>query len=217
MPIVQALDVVLRHLPSLRMEPIGRSFFSHPRHPPFLLGQGRELWPGYFQSLRPTSGWKLMLNIDVASTAFYTEQSVIDFMCTVLKDNRRHNASHDVTQQDREQFTSRPLRDADRVRFSKEIKGLKIQVAHLPYPRKYKVNGLTKLTAQKQTFPLDDDTLCTVEEYFREKYKLSLQYPHLPCLHVGSPSRNITYPWSYVSLLVDKGALRSYQTCKQHK
>ena len=68
--VVQALDVVMRHLPSMTYTPVGRSFFSAPDgyyHP---LGGGREVWFGYHQSVRP-SHWKMMLNIDVSATAFY--------------------------------------------------------------------------------------------------------------------------------------------------
>jgi eukaryotic translation initiation factor 2C len=189
MPIIQALDVAFRHMSSLRMEPIGRSFFSPPSHP-FLLGQGREVWSGHYQSVRPASGWKLMLNVDVASTAFYTEQPVIDFMCAVLKENRR---DYKVTDEDRHRYTCRPLHDKDRAYFSKEIKGVKIEVTHLPYPRKYKVNGVTRESARDRTFPLDNGTQCTVEKYFATNYA-PLTYPHLPCLHVGSPQRNIFIP-----------------------
>ena len=67
---VQALDVVMRHLPSMTYTPVGRSFFSSPDgyyHP---LGGGREVWFGFHQSVRP-SQWKMMLNIDVSATAFY--------------------------------------------------------------------------------------------------------------------------------------------------
>ena len=80
---IQALDVVMRHLPSMTYTPVGRSFFSSPDgyyHP---LGGGREVWFGFHQSVRP-SQWKMMLNIDVSATAFYKAQSVIDFMCEVL-------------------------------------------------------------------------------------------------------------------------------------
>ena len=191
MPIIQALDVAFRHtcMSSLGMEPIGRSFFSQPKHP-FLLGQGREVWTGHYQSVRPASGWKLMLNVDVATTPFYTEQTVIDFMCAVLKENRR---DYIVTDDDRRRYTSRPLSDKDRAHFSKEIKGIKIEVTHLSYPRKYKVNGVTRESARDRTFPLDNGTQCTVERYFAENYA-PLKYPHLPCLHVGSPQRNIFIP-----------------------
>lgn len=60
---ILALDVVMRHLPSMMYTPVGRSFFSSPEgyyHP---LGGGREVWFGFHQSVRP-SQWKMMLNID---------------------------------------------------------------------------------------------------------------------------------------------------------
>ncbi|KAB1268102.1 Protein argonaute-4 [Camelus dromedarius] len=60
---VQALDVITRHLPSMRYTPVGRSFFSPPEgyyHP---LGGGREVWFGFHQSVRPAM-WNMMLNID---------------------------------------------------------------------------------------------------------------------------------------------------------
>ena len=59
---IQAMDVVMRHLPSMTYTPVGRSFFSSPDgyyHP---LGGGREVWFGFHQSVRP-SQWKMMLNI----------------------------------------------------------------------------------------------------------------------------------------------------------
>lgn len=82
---VQAMDVILRHLPSMNYTPVGRSFFSSPGsggpgshyaavsragaggayHNPVdsKLGGGREVWFGFHQSVRP-SQWKMMLNID---------------------------------------------------------------------------------------------------------------------------------------------------------
>lgn len=77
---VQAMDVILRHLPSMRYTPVGRSFFqppatgmghhgaAGPSGAPYhtgdsKLGGGREVWFGFHQSVRP-SQWKMMLNID---------------------------------------------------------------------------------------------------------------------------------------------------------
>ncbi|XP_016400015.1 protein argonaute-1 [Sinocyclocheilus rhinocerous] len=105
---VQALDVAMRHLASMRYTPVGRSFFSPPEgyyHP---LGGGREVWFGFHQSVRPAM-WKMMLNIDVSATAFYKAQPVIEFMCEVL----------DIRNIDEQPKT---LTDSQRVRFTKEIK-----------------------------------------------------------------------------------------------
>ena len=44
---------------------VGRSFFTPPvggsGHP---LGGGREAWTGYYQSVRPSMGWTITLNMD---------------------------------------------------------------------------------------------------------------------------------------------------------
>uniref|UniRef100_A0A1I8HD05 Protein argonaute-2 n=1 Tax=Macrostomum lignano TaxID=282301 RepID=A0A1I8HD05_9PLAT len=52
---VNALDVIMRHLPSMQYTPVGRSFFQQPEldstdHP---LGSGREVWFGFHQSSFP--------------------------------------------------------------------------------------------------------------------------------------------------------------------
>lgn len=190
MPMIQALDVILRSLPSLRMVTVGRSFFSPPKYPSYL-GGGREVWSGYYQSVRPAMGWKLMLNVDTAATAFYTEQSVFNFLCTTL----RRDTTEALTDSDRQHCMGRELADWERKKFSREIKGLKIVVTHLSYPRKYRVNDLTRCSAREQTFPLQDGSPCTVEKYFRETYpKSPISNPHLPCLHVGSKDRKVYLP-----------------------
>ncbi len=182
---IQALDVVMRHLPSMTYTPVGRSFFSSPEgyyHP---LGGGREVWFGFHQSVRP-SQWKMMLNIDVSATAFYKAQPVIDFMCEVLD-------IRDVNDQ------KRPLTDSQRVKFTKEIKSLKIEITHCgQMRRKYRVCNVTRRPAQMQSFPLQLDNgqtvECTVAKYFLDKYKMKLRFPHLPCLQVGQEHKHTYLP-----------------------
>ena len=194
MPLVQALDVIMRHVPSMKMESDNRSFFSCPAHP-YNFGQGLEVWPGYYQSVRPTMGCRFMLNLDISSTAFYTEQSVIDFMCTLLRGGKGKDATSKLTQQDRERYTRGPMSDADRKQFAKGITGVNIKVTHLPYPRKYKVVGVTRFSAQEQTFQLDTSRKMSVADYFKETYpKSPLSFSYLPCLHVGQKAKNVYIP-----------------------
>ncbi|KRZ78210.1 Protein argonaute-4 [Trichinella papuae] len=109
---VLAIDVILRHLPSLRYTPVGRSFFTPPQtYTESKLGGGREVWFGFHQSVRP-SQWKMMLNIDVSATAFYRSMPVIEFLAEVLDLPMQALAER------------RSLSDAQRVKFTKEIKGL---------------------------------------------------------------------------------------------
>jgi len=181
----QALDVVMRHLPSMTYTPVGRSFFSSPDGYSHALGGGREVWFGFHQSVRP-SQWKMTLNIDVSATAFYKAQPVIEFMCEVLEiQNLNENR--------------KPLSDSHRVKFTKEIKGLKIEITHCgSMRRKYRVCNVTRRAAQMQSFPLQlengQTVECTVAKYFYDKYKLRLKYPHLPCLQVGQEHKHTYLP-----------------------
>jgi len=51
---IMALDVLIRHKPSLLFVPVGRSFFT-PEHKKQLSGP-LEAWRGFYQSARPTLG-----------------------------------------------------------------------------------------------------------------------------------------------------------------
>ena len=47
-----------------RLTSVGRSFFTQPRATECTpLGGGREVWYGYYQSVRPTM-WSMTLNLD---------------------------------------------------------------------------------------------------------------------------------------------------------
>lgn len=164
---IQALDVVMRHLPSMTYTPVGRSFFSSPDgyyHP---LGGGREVWFGFHQSVRP-SQWKMSLNIDVSATAFYKSQPVVEFLCEIL----------DI--RDTNDIQRKPITDSQRVKFTREIKGLKIEITHCgSMRRKYRVCNVTRRPAQLQSFPLQlengQTVECTVAKYFLDKYKMKLR------------------------------------------
>ncbi|KAF1767277.1 hypothetical protein GCK72_007236 [Caenorhabditis remanei] len=190
---VKAVDVILRHLPSLKYSPVGRSFFSPPAgyetgqsYPESKLGGGREVWFGFHQSIRP-SQWKMMLNIDVSATAFYRAMPVIEFLAEVLELPIQALAERRV------------LSDSQRVKFTKEIRGLKIEINHCgTMRRKYRVCNVTRRPAQTQTFPLTLENGSSIEKtvlkYFQDKYGLTLKYPHLPCLQVGQEAKHTYLP-----------------------
>lgn len=196
---IQAMDVVMRHLPSMTYTPVGRSFFSTPEgyfHP---LGGGREVWFGFHQSVRP-SQWKMMLNIDVSATAFYKAQPVIEFMCEVLE--LREPAEQ-----------RRVLTDSQRVKFTKEIKGLKIEITHCgSMRRKYRVCNVTRRPAQLQSFPLQlengQTVECTVAKYFLDKYKMKLRYPHFPCLQVGQEHKHTYLPLEVCNVVAGQRCIK---------
>ncbi|KPP63383.1 hypothetical protein Z043_118368, partial [Scleropages formosus] len=196
---IQALDVVMRHLPSMRYTPVGRSFFTPSEGCSNPLGGGREVWFGFHQSVRP-SLWKMMLNIDVSATAFYKAQPVIEFMCEVL----------DFKSIEEQQ---KPLTDSQRVKFTKEIKGLKVEITHCgQMKRKYRVCNVTRRPASHQTFPLQQENgqtvECTVAQYFKDKYKLILRYSHLPCLQVGQEQKHTYLPLEVCNIVAGQRCIK---------
>ncbi|OBS80897.1 hypothetical protein A6R68_20905, partial [Neotoma lepida] len=136
----------------------------------------------------------------VSATAFYKAQPVIQFMCEVLD-------IHNIDEQ------PRPLTDSHRVKFTKEIKGLKVEVTHCgTMRRKYRVCNVTRRPASHQTFPLQLENGQTVErtvaQYFREKYALQLKYPHLPCLQVGQEQKHTYLPLEVCNIVAGQRCIK---------
>ena len=59
--IIQALDIVMRMTARVTLTTVGRSVFRSGERQS--LGQGRELWFGYYQSVRPNM-WAVDLTVD---------------------------------------------------------------------------------------------------------------------------------------------------------
>ncbi|KAL0414474.1 UNVERIFIED_CONTAM: protein argonaute 10 [Sesamum radiatum] len=170
---LQILDIVLRELSMKRFCPVGRSFFSPDIRRPQRLGDGLEAWCGFYQSIRPTQ-MGLSLNIDMASAAFIEALPVIEFVAQLL--------GKDVL--------SRPLSDSDRIKVKKALRGVKVEVTHRgDVRRKYRVSGITTQPTRELVFPVDDNSMKSVVEYFQEMYGFTIQYTHLPCLQVGNQKK----------------------------
>lgn len=185
---VMAIETILRHGPALHLVPVGRSFFHKPNAediPP--LSGGREIWFGHHQSMR-IANWKPMLNIDMSATTFYKSGPVIDYMLDVLYPESK----------DKEYILRqiKTLTDFQRRSLAKELKGLRIQVTHLSYPRKYRISDLTRENANNTFFFREDGGAkfkTSVSEYFKAEYR-RLAYPNLPCLDVGTQNKKIYLP-----------------------
>lgn len=111
--------------------------------------------------------------LTVSATAFYKCQPVVEFLCEVLR----------KSQQDLQR--GKLLTDAERMKLSREIKGLKVEITHCgTMKRKYRVINVTKQPAQSLKFPLKQmDTgqqrEITVARYFQEKHSKKLQWVHI--------------------------------------
>nr|CAD7401725.1 unnamed protein product [Timema poppensis] len=186
---IQAVDIALREAAADKFIQVGRSFFTAPTGGRIIsLGDGLEMWYGFFQSA--ILGWKPFINIDVAHKGFPVAQNVVSLMAELCK----------CSQQD----LTRNLRPYNQEDINKYLKGLKVDYVLPNQPsskRCYRVNKLVG-TANKTTFSFDGRTI-TVAEYFLKEKRLKLDYPDLPCLHVGSPNREnpIYVPAEYCTIV----------------
>ncbi|CAL5020404.1 unnamed protein product [Urochloa decumbens] len=176
---LQALDIVLREMPSAIYAPFGRSFFSPHLGRRQPLGDGLESWRGFYQSIRPTQ-MGLSLNTDRSATAFIEPLPVIEFVAQLLNSD----------------IHSRPLSDAERVKIKKALRGVKVEVTHRGnMRRKYRISSLTTQATRELTFPVDEGgTMKSVVQYFQETYGFAIQHTYLPCLQVGNQQRPNSLP-----------------------
>ncbi|XP_073158792.1 protein argonaute MEL1 [Henckelia pumila] len=174
---IQCLDVVLRENPSNRFEVVGSSFFSPQLGTKGMLGDGLEYWKGFYQSLRPTQ-MGLSLNIDISARAFFEPILVSDYVAKYFNRN-----------------LTRPLSDQDRIKVKKNLKGVKVELNHQQYVKRYKISGISTQPAQQLMFPVDESGAnISVVQYFRQKYNITLRYPFLPAVQAGSDSKPIYLP-----------------------
>ena len=137
----------------------------------------------------------MLLNFDMTATAFVEEGHVLTFACNVLRMRP-------------EQFSDpRGLPDHLRQILLREMKTLKVEIMHRGAERrKFRVIGISRLGANQLTFPdLDSGAQVTVADYFKAQYQ-ELRYPHLPCLHVGSPKRHVYLPMEVCKVVAQKRA-----------
>ncbi|KAF5277709.1 hypothetical protein FQR65_LT03689 [Abscondita terminalis] len=171
---IQCIDVVLRNAPSLRCIPVGRSFFTKPRDRVMDLGEGMEMYNGFYQSA--ILGWKPFLNVDVSHKAFPKVMPVLDMIREIC---------------DRYYDIKTPLERQNYEAVDKFIRNLKVtyQIPNQPATRRVmRVNGLDE-SASKAKFKNEQNVEMTVEFYFQRVKNVRLNYPHLPCLWVGSKQR----------------------------
>jgi len=164
-----ALDIVLRHMPSVRFGPFGECFYSQDDK--VELSSGADLWFGHFQSLRGTQSG-LTLNVDTTATAFIRSQLVSEYVADLC-------GLKDLTGEARRLFLY------ENRKICSNLKNLMVTVTHRQCTHTFKIKDLSRLDAEHQTFLRGEErSEITVAAYFREKYH-PLQLPHLPLLAIG--------------------------------
>ncbi|KAJ3416061.1 eukaryotic translation initiation factor 2C, 2 [Chytridiales sp. JEL 0842] len=191
---ITALDILLRHRPSLMYTTVGRCFYTPDSAAS--IANGAQLWQGFHQSIRPALG-NMLINLDVSATAFYQPGPIVDMVAKILG---RHSPSDLRT----------PLSDKDRLKLEKTLKGLKISVTHRGHVRrKYRIARLTPTPANRTMFPVSDTGVEeSVANYFAGKYNAQLYFPHLPCLIVGDPAKMIYLPMEVCEVVPGQRHLR---------
>ncbi|XP_027849145.2 protein argonaute-2-like isoform X2 [Aphis gossypii] len=178
----QALDIILKNRPfSLRFSNIGRTFFPLSHSTPVDLGEGLELWNGFFQS--PVMGWKPYLNIDVVHKGFPKHQPLISYITNDLRCDPK-------TEMDSQNINT----------LLNYVKGLKVEFMVPMQPntkRLHKVVGIFD-SASKFTFnmkdPVKGNQMVNVVQYFKIVRNYIIKYPNLPCLHVGNVNKKTAIP-----------------------
>jgi len=175
---IQALDIATKYSPSLKLTSAGRGYFEGT-NPKGIKG-GAEVWLGYQQTLKPAGG-RLLLNLDMAASAFIKPQPLLGFIEELLKKNIEEVLKTDPG------FNRAQIKMIDM-----GIKKLTVEVTH-GKKRSHKVNALVKETAKTCKFDSKDGSI-SVADYFKKQYNIQLNYPDLPLVHVGSKTKNIYLP-----------------------
>lgn len=185
---IQCLDIILRtafksFTAINQAVAVGRALYFATEGRSIDLGEGMELWLGLFQSAI-LGRRSLFLNVDVAHKAFPSAVSLLQFLAAL------NYGKVPTTLDDRQQR-----------QLNEYLKMLTISYrpnSHEP-AKTYGYNALVQ-SARKATFVDADGVKMTVLEYFERKKRVRLQYPDLPCLHVGSKIRNIYMPLEFCEI-----------------
>nr|XP_022913773.1 protein argonaute-2-like isoform X1 [Onthophagus taurus] len=185
MQALQCIDVILRSGPALHCIPAGRSFFNTPIGAPIILGDGTELFNGFYQSA--VLGWKPFLNLDVAHKAFPMAMNVIDFMQEVAQGGN----PGDYLQS----WTLDPI--------GKHLKQLKVQyeIPNVPGSKRvFRINNIDE-PACRARFKDDHGVEQSVEQYYAKEKRYRIKYNKWPTLWVGAKTKKILIPAELCTIL----------------
>ncbi|KAG2527411.1 hypothetical protein JM18_003139 [Phytophthora kernoviae] len=167
MPVLQALDVVARHLGAQRLIAVGRNFFTMKKT--HTLKGGKELAWGYHQALR-LGDQKLFMNVDQAATVFYSPGPLMQLAVAAL----RVRGPDEV----------RNLAERDMKSLARGLRKIEVVPTHRK-DHKRAIFGVSAQPADQTMVDIKGETM-SVAAYFSRKYNMQLRYPNLPLVNVGS-------------------------------
>jgi len=195
--VLQVIDIIMRYGGALNKIPIGFKVYyplsqAWPRQN---LGDNKELVQGYYQSARDSESG-LLLNVNQVFTVFHKGGSLLEIFKTLLNVNDQQLRNGDY---------SKPAF----YNYANEIKGLFMQVSHLPFKGRYKITGVSNIGANKVTFILKEESLkISVEEYYRRYRDKYLEFPNLPCIITGTKEFEKFWPLEFCELISDQRNMR---------
>lgn len=167
---VTAVNVIVRMDPVSRYPFNTRSFFTDKEVRP--VGNGIELWRGYFQSIRP--GLRSMLvNIDISTGMMYAPGPMIN-VCQQILHNNSVNAL----------IPGQGLNDRDRLKLQRFLTNVRFVVSHKPNGKPFTIKKISAQSASNYMFSNSDGQQMSVAQYF-QSLGVNLQYPNLVCVETG--------------------------------
>ncbi|KAI1259661.1 Piwi-domain-containing protein [Xylariaceae sp. FL1019] len=202
------LDHCMRQGPSERMLAIKRNFYSRVTTPFHLDGMPEYVLvrTGYYSAFRlsesiKSGGTGLMINVDVANTAFWKSSTLVDLAAKLLGEYNNLKQKMEVRDMIaglRPKEKNGVLVMSDYFRLLEKLKAIKFTVTHrnkqtndrvytckyLLFEQQYGKAGCTAHTKKFDWKQTNDTTrTVTIFQYFREKYNITLRWPDLPLVH----------------------------------
>ncbi|KAG8936503.1 hypothetical protein FRC02_001469 [Tulasnella sp. 418] len=149
----------------------GRSFYGSGEKTN--IGQGLELWRGYFQSVRPAPG-RMLLNLDISTGLMYQSGPLLNLCAAHLGMQASDLAN--VSHEEAKSLTS-------------FLFGLRVKTTQGNGNSSGALRGIRRFSptaASSTMFKTREGVQQSVAQYFREAYGRSLRYPHLPCVELGT-------------------------------
>lgn len=179
---INFFDHLLRETPAKNFIAIRRSFFqqSGARE----LERGVEAWKGIFQSVRATQGGRLTINVDVATTVFWSQGCVLDVALRFLRIPSADEFANKFNQQGPRGALARDLKRMRRIAFFCKHRSRDQETR-----RTYIIDGFED-SAVNYKFELKrpnkdggfSTTEISIKDYFEKQYNIRLRYPRLPLI-----------------------------------
>ncbi|KAK2754064.1 hypothetical protein FQN54_007233 [Arachnomyces sp. PD_36] len=200
------LDHLLRETPSKQFTAIRRSFFKE-NGDKMDVGGGVEAYKGMYQSIRIAHPGRLVVNIDVSNACFWARISLMGLAIQLFKARDPQHL----------QWITRPEPDGLGGRLEtegfKKLRRLRKLIVRANYRgcpvagKDFVVKGFVNANAREYTIDMTDRATgntqtITIENYFRTRYNVILNYPELPLVEMTK--RGVVYPMEILTLTPDQ-------------